>query len=136
MDHKGTKDLLDKTNGLSKLIVDAVIEVHRELVPGLLESAYEYALCHELALRKLPFERQVELPVNYKGVSLGTAYKLDIVVDKLVILELKSVTRIEPIHEAQLLSYLRLSGKWLGLLLNFNVPVMKQGIKRMVNGYI
>ena len=136
MDHKGTKDLLDKTNGLSKVIVDAVIEVHRELGPGLLESAYEYALCHELALRKLPFERQVELPVNYKGVSLGTAYKLDIVVDKLVILELKSVTRIEPIHEAQLLSYLRLSGKWLGLLLNFNVPVMKQGIKRMVNGYI
>jgi len=126
----------EKANSLSKVIVDAVIEVHKELGPGLLESAYEYALCHELASRKLPFERQVQLPVNYKGVSLGTAYKLDVVVDNLVILELKSVTKIEPIHEAQLLSYLRLSGKWLGFLLNFNVPVMKQGIKRMVNGYI
>ena len=125
----------ENANSLSKVIVDAVIEVHKELGPGLLESAYEYALCHELSSRKLPFERQVELPVNYKGVSLGTAYKLDVVIDNIVILELKSVTKIEPIHEAQLLSYLRLSDKWLGFLLNFNVPIMKQGIKRMVNGY-
>ena len=127
---------MEKANGLSKVIVDAVIEVHRELGPGLLESAYEYALCHELALRKLPYQRQVELPVSYKGAILGTAYKPDIIIDDLVILELKSVTRIEHIHEAQLLSYLRLSGKWLGFLLNFNVPIMKQDIKRMVNGYI
>lgn len=125
----------NRTNELSNTIVDAVIEVHRELGPGLLESAYELALCQELSLRNVPYEQQVELPVSYKGKLLGTSYRLDILVDKLIILELKSVAKIEPIHEAQLLSYLRLSNKWLGLLLNFNVPVMKQGIKRMVNGY-
>jgi len=102
---------------------------------GLLESAYEFALCHELSLRGVPYEQQAELPISYKGKLSGASYRLDILVDKLVILELKSVSKIEPIHEAQLLSYLRLSNKWLGFLLNFDVPVMKQGIKRMVNGY-
>lgn len=116
-------------------MVDAAVEVHRELGPGLLESAYERALCHELSLRNIAYKRQVELNIGYKGVVLGPAYRLDIVVDNLIILELKTVTKIEPIHEAQLLSYLRLSEKWLGFILNFNVPVMKQGIKRMVNGY-
>ncbi|MDZ7736309.1 MAG: GxxExxY protein [Gammaproteobacteria bacterium] len=124
MDHEDTEYLGRRTNEVSRTVVDAVIEVHRELGPGLLESAYERALCYELSLRGMPYERQVELNVMYKGKALNPAYRLDIVVDDLVILELKSVSKIEPIHEAQLLSYLRLSRKWLGLLLNFNVPVM------------
>ena len=110
----------------------AAIDVHRHVGPGLLESAYEECLCHELSLRKLTFQRQVPLPVTYKGARLDCGYRLDVVVENRVLLELKSVDRITPIHEAQLLTYLRLSTLKVGLLLNFNVDVMKDGITRRV----
>ncbi|NQT14502.1 MAG: GxxExxY protein [Planctomycetes bacterium] len=117
---------------LTREIRGAAIEVHREVGPGLLESAYEECLCRELSLRGLSFQRQVPLPVTYKGVKLDCGYKLDLVVEDKVVLELKSVKAIEPIHEAQLLTYLRLSGKQVGLVMNFNTVLMKDGIKRMV----
>ena len=109
-------------------IIGAAIEVHRQLGPGLLESAYEECLCHELHLRGIAFERQVSLPVSYKGLKLDCGYMLDLIVQLDVILELKSVERLLPIHEAQLLTYLKLSGKHVGLLINFNVPLLTQGI--------
>jgi GxxExxY protein len=115
-------------------VIGAAIEVHRHLGPGLLESAYEECLCHELKLRNVPFECQMPLQMEYKGHLLDCAYRLDLVVDKLVIVELKSVEKIEGVHEAQLLTYLRLSRRWLGLLINFNVEVLKDGIKRRVRG--
>jgi GxxExxY protein len=117
---------------LTEQIIGAAIEVHRVLGPGLLESAYEVALCRELALRGLPFERQKELPVEYRDVRLDAGYRLDVVVDGRVIVEVKSVERCVPIHEAQLLTYLKLSGLRVGLLLNFNVRVLKEGLKRLV----
>jgi GxxExxY protein len=120
-------------NRLSNKIIGAAIEVHKTLGPGLLESAYEECLSHELGLRGLSCERQKPLPVKYKGQQLDCGYRLDIVVDNAIILELKSCEKIEPIHKAQLLTYLRLSGLQLGLLLNFNMPVMRDGIVRMVN---
>ena len=121
-------------NELSNRIIGAAIDVHRELGPGLLESAYEACLCHELALRQIPFARQVPLPVLYKGIEIDCAYRLDILVSDLVVIELKSVEKLEPIHDAQLLTYLRLSKRWLGLLMKFNVEMLKDGIKRLVNG--
>jgi GxxExxY protein len=121
-------------NDLSNTIVGAAIEVHKLVGPGLLESAYEECLCHELVLRGIPFERQKNLPVVYKQRTLDCGYRLDVVVDKLVVVELKSCDKIESIHKAQLLTYLKLSGLPLGLLLNFNVPLMKDGIIRMANG--
>ena len=120
-------------NDLSREIIGAAIEVHRALGPGLLESAYEECLCHELGLRGLFNERQKALPVIYKGRELDCGYRLDIVVENQIILELKSCDRIMPIHRAQLLTYLKLSGLKLGLLLNFNVALMKEGIVRLVN---
>ncbi len=118
---------------LSKEIIGSAIEVHIRLGPGLLESSYEECLCRELAIRNISFERQKPLAVSYKGVKLDCGYRLDIVVGGLVILELKSVRKIEPIHEAQLLTYLKLSNLKLGIVLNFNVPILKKGIKRIVN---
>ena len=132
--HKGTKDTKEKSNAISRLIVGAAIEVPRVLGPGLLESAYEEALCRELSLQRLTFERQKTLPVSYKGVKLSCGYRLDLLVEDLVVVELKAVDRLEPIFEAQLLTYLKLSGLWLGILLNFNVPVMRNGVRRIVNG--
>ena len=120
-------------NKLSKEIIGTAIEVHKVLGPGLLESAYEECLCHELHLQNLSFERQKPLPVKYKGIKLDCGYRLDVVVEELIILELKSSERIEPIHKAQLLTYLKLTGLNLGLLLNFNSVVMRDGIVRMVN---
>ena len=120
-------------NNLSSTIIGAAIEVHKALGPGLLESAYEECLCHELSLRGVSFERQKPLPVEYKGTKLDCGYRLDIIVENTIILELKSCEKIEPIHKAQLLTYLKLSGLHLGLLLNFNVPVMRDGIIRIVN---
>lgn len=117
---------------LSREIIGAAIEVHRHLGPGLLESAYELCLCHELACRKIGFRRQVDVPVLYKGVSLDCGYKIDILVDEKVVLELKAVEAILPVHEAQLLTYLRLSGKQLGFLMNFHVSRMSAGVKRRV----
>lgn len=113
-------------------IIGAAIEVHRQLGPGLLESAYGQCLCHELHLRGLLFQCQVDLPVSYKGLQLDCGYKIDLIVADEVIVELKSVERILPVHEAQLLTYLKLSGKTVGLLINFNTSLLTQGIIRRV----
>lgn len=117
---------------LSKRIIGAAIEVHRELGPGLLESAYQACLVRELMLQKLPFEREKPLPVKYKGVRVDCGYRLDFVVANKVIVELKAVQMIHPIHEAQVLTYLKLTGHRLGLLISFNVKVLKDGIKRLI----
>jgi GxxExxY protein len=116
----------------SKKVIGAAIEVHRHLGPGLLESAYSTCLSHELALQGIPFYREVPLPLTYKNVLLETAYRLDFLVGDSLIVELKAVEKLEPVHQAQLLTYLRLSGKRIGLILNFNVPVLKDGILRRV----
>ena len=113
-------------------IIGAAIEVHRVLGPGLLESAYEVCLCHELMKRNRIALRQIELPIVYDGIKLDAGYRLDLLVDDAVIVELKAVERIEPIHEAQLMTYLRLSGKRVGLLINFNVLRLRDGIVRRV----
>lgn len=118
---------------LTEAIIGAAIDVHRELGPGLLESAYEECLCFELSGLQIPFTRQVALPVAYKGMRLDCGYRLDIVIDNQVIIEIKSVEAILPIHKAQLLTYLKLSGFKVGLLLNFNVSVLKNGITRLVH---
>jgi len=120
-----------RINILSGEILDAAIEVHRELGPGLLESAYEQCLCYELRWRRLTLERQLALPVVYKGVELDCGYRLDILVENLVVVELKAVECLEDIHTAQVLTYLRLSKMPLGLLINFNVPLLKNGFKRL-----
>jgi GxxExxY protein len=120
---------------LTDQVIGACIEVHRALGPGLLESAYEECLCHELSLRKLAFERQVPMPVAYKAVKLDCGYRLDIVVERRLVLELKTVETLLPIHQAQLLTYLKLSGMTYGLLVNFHVPVLKHGLKRIVNEF-
>jgi GxxExxY protein len=119
-------------NQLTGSIIGAAIEVHRILGPGLLESAYEECLCREFILRGMAYERQKDLPVVYKGLKLDCAYRLDVIVEKQVLLELKACDRIEPIHEAQILTYLKLTGLKIGLLINFNVPFLKDGIKRFV----
>ena len=123
-----------RSNHRSKQIIAAAIEVHKALGPGLLESAYQMALAQEFNLRKLPFLSELALPIEYKGRTLESGYRIDFLIDNLVIVELKSVDSLAPIHEAQLLTYLRLSGHWLGLLINFNVPILKRGIKRLVHG--
>ncbi len=117
---------------LTEAIIGAAIEVHKALGPGLLESAYEECLCRELSLCGLKFRRQVELPVEYKGVKLDCGYRVDIIVSEKVIVELKSVERIERVHEAQLLTYMRLSGKKIGLLFNFNSAVLSRDMIRRV----
>ena len=118
---------------MSSKIIGAAIEVHKALGPGLLESAYEECICHELSFQGVLFERQKPLPLRYKGKTLDCGYRLDLVVENAIILELKSCERIEPIHKAQLLTYLKLSGLNLGLILNFNVSIMRDGIVRIVN---
>jgi len=120
-------------NDLTGGVIGAAIEVHKALGPGLMESTYEECLCIELELRNLPYERQREIPITYKGVNLDCAYQLDIVISNQLIVELKACESIQPIHEAQLLTYLKLSGIKVGLLINFNVPALKEGIKRLVN---
>lgn len=122
-------------NELSGTIIGAAIEVHQILGPGLLESAYEECLCKELGLRGLSFERQKPLPLEYKGDKLDCGYRLDVVVEHAIILELKACGEIEPIHKAQLLTYLKLSKLSLALLLNFNVRLMRDGIVRIVNEF-
>ena len=117
---------------LSEKVIGAAIEVHRHLGPGLLESAYEQCMCHELSSREIRFRRQVEIPVLYKGVALNCGYKLDILVEDRIVLELKAIETILPVHEAQLLTYLRLSGKRVGFILNFHVSQMRKGILRKV----
>jgi GxxExxY protein len=121
-------------NEIARQAVDGAIAVHYALGPGLLESAYQACLAHELRKRGLELRAQVGLPVVYDGVKLEQGYRIDILIAGCVILEIKAIDGIAPIHRAQLLSYLRLSGCRLGLLMNFNVPLMKDGIVRMVNG--
>lgn len=121
----------NQNDPLTERIIGFAIEVHRHLGPGLLESAYEECLCHELSQDGVVFQRQVPLPVVYKSVRLDCGYRLDIVVENSVIIELKAVERLLPIHEAQLITYLKLSGVPTGLLLNFNTPVLKEGIRRL-----
>lgn len=118
---------------LTHEIIGAAMEVHKIVGPGLLESTYERCLAYELEQRRLDVERQVPLPMTYKDLKLDCSYRLDMVVAGKVILELKSVDQLAPIHEAQLLTYLRLAGLPVGLLINFNVPLLKEGIKRMAN---
>ena len=122
-------------NEITERIIAACIEIHRQLGPGLLESAYEECLCHELSLAGLRFERQKPIPVGYKSVRLDCGYRLDLVVEGKVIVELKTVDQLAPIHDAQLITYLKLSGLTVGLLINFNVPVLKDGLKRIVNNF-
>ena len=120
---------------LTEKIIGFGIDVHRALGPGLLESAYEECLCYELSEAGVGFTRQTHLPVAYKNVKLDCGYRMDILVDESVIVEVKTVTQLIPIHTAQLLSYLKMSGMRVGLLLNFHVPVLKTGLKRIVNDY-
>ncbi|HLZ41170.1 MAG TPA: GxxExxY protein [Candidatus Sulfotelmatobacter sp.] len=112
---------------LTQRVIGAAIEVHRALGPGLLESAYEECLCHELHLRGILFERQLPLPVDYKGVKLDCGYRLDLVVENVLILEIKCLEHVLPVHEAQLLTYLKMTGKRVGLILNFNVSTLTRG---------
>ena len=119
-------------NGISRKIIGGAIEVHRALGPGLLESAYETCLAYELAGIGLAVERQKQLPISYKDIELDTAYRLDLLVERKVIVKLKAVEQIFPIHKTQLLTYLKLSGLELGLLINFNVKVLRDGISRVI----
>lgn len=116
---------------LTREIIGAAIEVHRHLGPGLLESAYKACLCHELKLRGITFTCEAPLPIEYKGLKLDCGYRIDVEVEERVVVELKSVEEVTNLHRAQLLTYLRLSGKKIGLILNLNVPVLKDGIVRM-----
>ncbi len=113
--------------------IGAAIEVHKQLGPGLLESTYQACLCHELELRGISFECQKPLPLEYKGIRLECGYRIDLLVAGLVIVEIKSVEALAPIHEAQLLTYLKLTGIKVGFLINFNVVVLKEGIRRLIH---
>ena len=121
----------EEWNRISEIVLGAAIAVHRELGPGLLESAYEACLEYELLDRGVRVQRQKELPVVYRDVRIDCGYRIDLLVDDTIIVELKAVDRLLPIHEAQLMSYLKLSGRRLGLLINFNVKLLKDGIKRL-----
>ncbi|GAB6040843.1 GxxExxY protein [Endothiovibrio diazotrophicus] len=120
-------------NQVASDVIGAAIEVHRMLGPGLLESAYQDCLSHELGLRKIPHECEVVMPVAYKGIVVQHAYRSDLIVANRVVVELKAVDAVQPVHKAQLLTYLRLSGLKLGLLINFNAVMLKKGIHRIVN---
>jgi len=136
MNHQGTKTqrepIPEKINQLATQVVDATFTVHSALGPGLLENVYEVCLAHELTKRSLKVERQVALPVSYDGIRLDAALRFDLLVENCLVVELKAVETLLPVHEAQLLTYLKLSGHRLGLLINFNVPLIKEGIKRVV----
>ena len=123
-------------NNLTDQIIGAAIEVHKELGPGLLESTYERCLVHELTLQGIRTERQKKQPIHYKGLEIDEGYRIDILVEGTIVLELKVVDQLNNIHTAQLLTYLKLSGCTLGYLINFNVELMKDGIKRIVNKHV
>jgi GxxExxY protein len=133
---RGKRDVMQKTKeeieAVAKQLVDAMLAVHRELGPGLLESAYQACLAHELRSRKIDVRCEVELPVRYKGLEIAVGYRIDMLVADCIVVENKSVQAVAPIHEAQLLTHLKLSGHRLGFLVNWNVPLIKDGIKRMV----
>ncbi|RJP72787.1 MAG: GxxExxY protein [Candidatus Abyssobacteria bacterium SURF_17] len=117
---------------LSNVVIGAAIEVHRCLGPGLLEAAYHQCLARELSLRNLRFETEKSIPVNYKGINLECGYRLDFMVEDKLIVELKAIEKMLPIYDAQMLTYLKLTGRKLGLIMNFNVPLLREGIKRIV----
>jgi GxxExxY protein len=125
---------IKNANELTEIVIGCAIEVHRALGPGLLESAYEICLCRELSLRGIAFERQVAMPVEYRGVKLDCGYRADLIVGGKVFVEIKAVDQLAPIHEAQLLSYLKLSGIKVGLLINFNERMLTYGVRRKVLG--
>ncbi len=129
------KTMNSRLNQLSYEIIGAALEVHRMLGPGLLESSYHKCLCRELFVRGIPFEKEQPLPLEYKGIRLDCGYRIDIVVGRLIVVEVKSIESLAPIHDAQLLTYLRIGGYRLGLLMNFNVVVLKDGIHRRILGY-
>jgi GxxExxY protein len=124
---------VDDDNERSRRVIGCAIEVHRHLGPGLLESAYEDCLCHEMTLMGIAHERQVSLPVTYKGLAVAAGYRVDVIVEQRLILEIKASERTLPVHEQQILTYLRLSGLRFGLLLNFNQAVLREGIRRITN---
>ena len=132
--HKGTKDTKDPVADRTYEIVGAAIEVHRQLGPGLLESAYERCLYRELRFRGLSVQRQVPLPLEYRGLRLDCGYRIDLLVDTSVIVEVKVARKILPLHRAQVLTYLKLTQLRLGLLINFNVEVLRSGLYRIING--
>jgi GxxExxY protein len=135
--HEGTKDTKDtkeKALGVSQLVLGAAIEVHRQLGPGLLESVYEAALCRELWIRQLRVDRQVQVPVTYKGAELDAQVRIDLLIESAVVVEVKATEKLTPLHRAQLLTYLKLTGHTVGLLLNFNVGLLRHGMRRILNG--
>ena len=119
-------------NELTEAVIGAAMEVHRTLGPGLLESTYEMCLCRELVIREIPFERQVPIPVEYKGIKLHCGYRADIIVDSRILVEIKAIESLLPVHDAQVLTYLKLGDWKIGLLINFNVELLKHGLRRRV----
>ena len=128
-------DEAERLDQISRKIIGAAITVHRALGPGLLESTYEACLAYELVQLGLKVERQKELPVRYRGVVIDCGYRMDLIIEDAIVVEVKSIEQLLPIHQAQVMSYLRLSGLRVGLLLNFNVRILKQGLKRIVNEF-
>jgi len=122
---------IESLNKITEKIIGCAIEVHKNLGPGLLESIYESALCYELNEKGIKYEKQLEIPIIYKGLSLGD-YRLDLLVENEIIVELKAVDRMEPVFEAQILTYLKVTSKKIGLIINFNAPILKNGIKRII----
>ena len=126
------KTLSKREESIAEKVVDAAYTVHKTLGPGLLEKVYEVCFCHELSKRELKYQRQVDIPITYDGMIFDEGLRLDVLVEELIIYELKAVDEMNPVWEAQILSHLKLTGKRLGFLINFNVPLMKNGIKRMI----
>ena len=131
-DHEASEDFMKVAEGVASIVVDAGLKVHRALGPGLLESAYELCLTHELQARGLDVRRQVVLPLRYEQITIDTGYRLDLLVGGAVVVEVKSVDALTRVHEAQILTYLKLSGSRIGFLMNFNVPLFKQGLRQFV----
>jgi GxxExxY protein len=130
--HQGHQGVPDELDRLGRVIVDAGLKVHRAFGPGLLESAYEHCLAHELKARGLSITQQARLPITFEGMTLDAGYRLDLMVNDLVIVEVKAIEALTKLHEAQLLTYLRLSGRRLGYLMNFNVRMFRDGVRRLV----
>ena len=133
--HRGTEDTEKNDSVVSGQIIGAAMEVHRTLGPGLLESSYQRCLCYELVLRGVAFDREVSIPIRYKSLVMHAVYRIDLIVEGSVIVEAKAIAAIDPIHKAQLLTYLKLMDRRVGLLINFNVERLVDGIRRVVNGY-
>lgn len=130
--HEGHEGISAKVEGVARDVIDAGLQVHKALGPGLLKSAYKSCLAYELGGRGVSLRRQAALPIRYKGMQLDANYRIDLLVEEALVVEVKSVERLSPLHEAQLLTYLKLSGCRLGLLMNFNVLLFKQGLRRLV----